>query len=160
MEPRYLEFALGELDEVVAEMEVLAEAHSGWINFEPAVAVEPEDLPPAPSPLFGVFSGKGPDIPLATWTPPSAPSRRGRVEPAMVGLQHGSGARAKPRLADAGYGVPEGWRVVQDHSRKGLVVALPPAAAHADAVTWLLRAAAALTIVPLSGTWRASVYSA
>lgn len=159
MEPRYLEFVLAELEEVTAEMDTLAAAHAGWINFEPAVAADPEDLPPPPSALFGVFSGKGPDVPLGTWTPPSAPSRRGRVEPAMLGLQHGAGTRAKPRLADLGYGVPEPWRVVQDHSRKGLVVAVPATVGHADALTWLLRAAAALTAVALTGTWRASVYS-
>ena len=96
-------------------------------------------------------------MPLATWTAPTAP-RRGRGEPAMIGLQHGAGRRIKPVLADMGHPVPDGWRVVQDYVRKGLVVSVPPGVAHADVVEWLLAAARIVSSVPLVGTWRASIY--
>lgn len=74
-------------------------AHTGWMNFEPAVYVE-DAFPPDAG--FFRSSGRAPTVPLATWTPPSAP-RRGRAEPAMIGLQHPAGGKAGPfeRLGDA-----------------------------------------------------------
>ncbi len=153
-EPRYIEFAPDRVDDVVAVMAELVDAHDGWINFEPSIPVE--DVEAVGSGTFSLFSGRGPTVPLGTWTPPSAPDRR-RAQPAMVGLQHGAGARAKGRLAELGHPVPEGWVVVQDHARKGLVVAVPPAADHAEVVRWLLAAARLLSVVPLTG-WRAAVY--
>ena len=54
--------------------------------------------------------------------------------------------------------MPDGWVVLQDHSKKGLVVAVPPATGHADVVEWLLGAATLLSTVPLTGQWRAAVY--
>ena len=137
-------------------MDAMSGAHQGWINFQPAVHVE--DAPPPDGGLFSIFSGRGPSVPLGTWTPASAP-RRGRAEPAMLGLQHPAGGRARPLLEKLGHAVPEGWPVTQDHSRKGLVVALPPGAGHVEVVGWLLTAATLLSTVPLTGEWRAAVYS-
>jgi hypothetical protein len=136
-------------------MDALAEAHRGWVNFQPAVDVD--DLPPASDGFFGLFSGRGPDVPLATWTPPTAP-RRGRGEPEMIGLQHGAGRRIKSRLAEAGHPVPDGWVVLQDYVKKGLVISMPPGTAHAEVLAWLLAAARAVSPVPIRGMWRASVY--
>jgi hypothetical protein len=152
--PRYLEFSPGRLDEVVAAMRALAEAHGGWVNFEPSIPVE--DVPATGSGAFSLFSGRGPAVPLGTWTPPSAP-RRGRAEPAMLGLQHGAGSKVKATLAERGHAVPDAWVVTQDYAKKGLVIALPPAADHAEVVSWLLEAAALLSAIPLTG-WRAAVY--
>ncbi len=153
-EPRYLEFDPAHLDAVVAAMDEMAESHKGWINFEPSVYLD--EVPPSAG-FFGIFSARGPEVPLATWTPPSAP-RRGRGEPAMVGLQHGAGRRIKARLAELGHPLPEGWVVLQDYVRKGLVVAVPPGAPHSDVVAWLLAAARVTSTVPIRGMWRASVY--
>lgn len=136
-------------------MEGLAVEGKGWVNFEPAVHVE--DVPAEGSGVFSVFSGRGPVVPLATWTPASV-SRRGRPSPAMLGLQHPAGAKAQPLLAERGRPVPAGWVVVQDHVRKGLVVHVPADVGPGDALSWLLAAAAALSTIPLVGTWRASVY--
>lgn len=155
-EPEYLSFGPDAVGEVTAVMDSITEAHSGWINFEPVV--EPELLPAEGSPMFSVFSARGPAVPLGTWTPPSVP-RRGRPEPAMIGLQHPAGTRAKSRLADCGHAVPQGWVVTQDHARKGLVVALPPDVVHADVVTWLIGAATTLCAIPLRGGWRAAVFA-
>lgn len=153
-EPRYLEFSPDRLDDVVSAMAAIADAHEGWVNFEPSIHVE--DVAASDRGVFALFSGRGPAVPLATWTPASA-ARRGRADPAMVGLQHGVGAKVKARLTDLGHPVPAGWVVVQDYAKKGLVVAVPPAADHAEVVRWLLGAAAALSTVPLTG-WRAAVY--
>lgn len=153
-QPRTVEFAPTAPGEILAVMGRLGSAGSGWINFEPEV--DPE-LVPAAAGMFSVFSARGPVVPLGTWTPAST-SPRGRCEPAMVGLQHPAGTRAKKVLADAGHPVPAGWSVTQDHSRKGLVVVVPPAADDADVLSWLLTAAEHLSVVPLLGGWRASVY--
>lgn len=150
-EPRYVEFQPDRADEVVAAME----SGTGWVNFEPAVDVD--DVAAAGSATFSIFSGRGPVVPLGTWTPASTQGR-GRREPAMLGLQHPAGSKAKPLLAELGHPVPEGWVVVQDHVRKGLVVALPETAAAADALAWLLRAARLLSTIPLQGGWRAAIY--
>ncbi|MDQ4096429.1 MAG: hypothetical protein M3144_00970 [Actinomycetota bacterium] len=155
-EPEYVEFTEGSADEVLDRMARLAAAQQGWMNFEPAVDVD--DLPPPRSPLFGLLSGRGPDVPLATWAAGTAPKGRGRPEPPTIGLLHPAGARARAALAEQGHPVPDGWVVLQDFSKKGLVVAVPPAVAHADVVAWLLRAARLLSAVPLTGQWRAAVY--
>ena len=152
IQPRYVEFRPDRADEVVAAME----AGVGWINFEPAVEVD--DVAAAGSSTFAIFSGRGPVVPLGTWTPATTQGR-GRREPAMLGLQHPAGSTAKPLLAELGHPVPDGWAVVQDHVRKGLVVALPDGVAAGDALAWLLRAARLLSTIPLQGGWRASIYS-
>lgn len=149
-----MEFEPDRVDEVVAAMEAMGESGKGWVNFEPAVDV---DDVPAESGTFSLFSGRGPTVPLGTWTPGST-TRRGRVEPAMLGLQHPAGSKAKPLLAEQGHPVPQGWTVVQDHVRKGLVVAVPPGVASAEALDWLLRAARLLSRIPLTGRWRAAIY--
>jgi hypothetical protein len=156
-EPEYVEFADGEFGEVVRLMSAMTEAHDGWINFEPAVDIE--DVPPPKDGLFALLSNQGPDVPLATWTPPTAPGRR-RPEPPTIGLLHPAGPGARAKLADRRHPVPEGWVVLQDFSKKGLVVAVPPEVPHADVVDWLLGAANALTRIPLTGTWRAAIYAA
>lgn len=153
-EPDYVEFTPDDPAAVVDRMAAMVAAHRGWINFEPAVRVD--DVPEPKSGLFGLMSGRGPDVPLATWTPGEA--RKGRADPPTIGLQHGSGPGARARLAEHGRAVPEGWVVLQDHSRKGLVVAVPPAVAHGEVVAWLLGAAKVLSTVPLIGRWRAAVY--
>ncbi|HEX7275940.1 MAG TPA: hypothetical protein VF244_01065 [Acidimicrobiales bacterium] len=140
---------------MVAVMDAMAAAHKGWVNFEPSV--DPGDLTGAGGGFFGLFSGRGPEVALATWTPPTL-ARRGRGEPAMIGLQHGAGRRIKSVLADAGHPVPEGWVVTQDYVKKGLVIALPAGVDHAGVLRWLLGAARATSPVPIGPMWRASVY--
>ncbi|MGH9224068.1 MAG: hypothetical protein ACRD2W_09880 [Acidimicrobiales bacterium] len=153
-EPDYVEFSAGETSAVLPVMAEMAESHRGWINFEPAVHVE--DVPPPRSGLFSLFSTRGPDVPLATWSPGEA--RKNRPEPAMVGILHPAGPQAKVKLADRGRPVPDGWVVMQDHSKKGLVVAVPPTVPHAEVVEWLLRATTALSLIPVTGTWRAAIH--
>ena len=153
-EPRYLEFQPDGIEAVVAAMEVMRESGKGWVNFEPAVDV---DDVPAESGTFSLFSGRGPTVPLCTWTPGST-GRRGRTEPAMLGLQHPAGSKAKPLLSERGHPVPQGWVVVQDHVRKGLVVTVPTDVQPDVALRWLLRAARLLSTIPITGGWRAAVY--
>ena len=148
-EPDYLEFSRADFGPVIAVMEEMADSHTGWINLEPAVHVE--DVPPPRSSLFGVFTSRGPDVPFVTWSPGEA--HKGRTEPTTVGILHPSGPRAAAKV-----NLPEGWVVLQDYGKKGLVVAVPPGVSHADLLDWLLRAANLLSIIPLTGEWRATVY--
>ena len=154
-EPRYVEFTPDACDVVLSVMAELADAHEGWVNFEPSV--HEEDVPAAGS-AFSLFSSRGPAVPLGTWTP-AAPPRRGRAraDPAMVGLQHGAGSKVKALLAGREHPVPDGWVVTQDHPRKGLVLAVPPDTGPGEVGAWLVGAAATLSAVPLTG-WRAAVY--
>jgi hypothetical protein len=152
--PDYVEIEEDDVRPIVGQMAEMAAAHSGWINFEPAVPVE--DVPPPKAGLFSLFSGRGPDAPLVTWTPGEV--RKGRTEPVTVGILHPSGSNARARLIERGHPVPEGWVVTQDYSKKGLVLAVPATVRHADVVEWLLGAARVLTSVPLTGTWRAVIY--
>jgi hypothetical protein len=165
LEPDYVEFLTDDLTPALARMAELTEREEGWINFEPAV--DTDDLPPPRTGLAGLITGRGPDVPVATWTPGVRPPAteagsgtrpRGRPHPPNIGIHHGAGPGARARLDAARHPVPEGWVVLQDHSKRGLVVAVPQAVAHADVLGWLLRAAALLSTVPLDRDWRAAVY--
>jgi hypothetical protein len=113
-----------------------------FANFCPGVATE--DAPPSRSPLGQLFGNRGPDVPLATWTP------------GEIGLQHAAGQRVVRTLADRGCAVPEEWYVVSDHPKRGLVLRTyqsPPA----ETLPWLARAAKALCPIPITGPWPAVV---
>lgn len=152
--PDYVEFLTDDLSPAVARMAELTERRDGWINFEPAV--DEDDLPPPRSGLAGLLTGRGPDVPLATWTPGRMRGDRG--EPPSVGVHHGAGPGARARLIAAGRPVPQGWVVLQDHAKRGLVAAVPPAVPHDEVLAWLLAAATALSTVPVGRDWRAAVY--
>ena len=61
------------------------------------------------------------------------------------------------RLASAGVALPEGWRLVQDHPRRGLVVTPGLRRRHQDVLTWILEAGAVLSAVRLTGEWLAEI---
>jgi hypothetical protein len=111
--------------------------------------------PPPRSALAAIFGAKGPTVPLGTWTPAQGRS------PASVGIQHSQGVRAVATLAERNVAVPNGWRRLQDHPKRGLVLEPTPAtsADELDGVLdWLLRATGALCPVRRTGEWRAYVY--
>lgn len=150
-----VEFVPGDPAAVVAIMDELAAEAVGWINLQPAV--EPDDLPPPPGELRQLFSARGPEVPLATWTP-GAVRRDGSPGPEEVGIQHGTGRKARDHLADHGGGVPAGWPVRQDNPRRGLVVEVPLGTPHQEILGWVLPAAGILSEVPFAGPWRAAVF--
>ena len=83
---------------------------------------------------------------------------RERPEPTSLGLQHPGGRRAIWRLRDAGIVVPDGWKVLSDHPRRGLVLSLPDGTDPQLTLDWLVRAAVELTEMALPDVWRAAVY--
>lgn len=147
-------FTSDDTDEVLTCMADLAARGDGrgWLNLQPWV--EDEDRPPT-SPLGRMFSARGPSVPLATWVPQH---RRGRsAVQATVGISHPTGRFAVRRLADGGVVVPPEWVVRQDHTRRGLVFALPPGAGVGEVLTFLLAAMEVLTEVPTDGRWMADL---
>ena len=152
----FLEFDPDEPDEVLAVMGELAGtgAGAGWLTLDPAID---ERFPPPSENLLGrIVSGRGPAVPRATWVP--ADTSRRKPEPMSVGILHGTGSGATERLAEKGTPVPERWRVVSDHSKRGFVAWVPIDIPHRDVLAWTLAGARGLTRIPLTGRWRAAVH--
>lgn len=152
--PESLEFQPDARAEILARMDRVAGSRRGWINFHPGIE-EDTDVPQESS-LFGIFSASGPAVPICTWMP--GKWRGERRDPVSIGVQHAAGPRAVARLGSVGVEIPAGWRVRQDHPRRGLVVMVPAEQDHDTTLSWLLRAGAGLSLVPLTGTWRAVVF--
>jgi hypothetical protein len=115
----------------------------GWVNLQPEVDVDAEPAS-QPSGLFGLFGSRGPAVPFCTWHPGER----------SVGIQHSTGGRLKERVD-----VPAGWRVVQDHPKRGFVAQVPADVTDAEALAWLVHTAGPLSGLPLLGRWVAEVHS-
>ncbi len=158
-----LHFTPEDLDGVLAAMSELGGrvepdgtivSGSGWLTLDPAYD---DRFPPPTQTVVGrLMSGRGPAVPRATWVP--AEARGARREPVSVGILHATGSQAVARLAEKDVVVPERWEVVADHSKRGLVAWVPIDVPHAEVLDWTLRATRALTRIPLTGDWRATVH--
>lgn len=152
-QPLTVEFREDRRDAVIDRMADMATAQGGWLNLTPGLDM---DMPPPDrSPLASLLGSRGPTVPLGTWTPP-----RGR-EPATAGIVHPEGPKAVRLLAERGAPVPAGWRVLQDHPKRGLVVAIVGGSGRDDldrALVWLVDATGALCRWPRTGEWRALCY--
>jgi hypothetical protein len=148
-----VEFHEDKRQPVVEQMLTMAETGQGWLNLTPGLDL---DEPPQPRSALGqIFGSRGPTVPLATWMPAQ------KRQPSTAGIEHGEGPKAAARLESLGVPVPAQWKVVQDHPKRGLVVAMrqPEGADELDAVlSWLLRATGALCAWPRTGEWRALCY--
>lgn len=156
MTQNVISFASNETGDVELAMASLAERGDGlgWVNIGPALTPEQQSRIPEPSVLGSLFSARGPVVPLATWTPASS---AGRSRPVVVGVEHGVGPKALDQLKDSGLLLPNGWRKVQDHAKRGIVVELSPAVAHRTVVDWLVRACWALCRIEIDDHWTAVV---
>ena len=140
--------------ELLAQMAIVRMGGTGWINIEPVIGEEHQ--PPQPGP-FAFLGGSTHRVPVITWMPGKHVDGRG-AKPTTVGLQHASGPRVAWRLRDSGLPVPDGWRVTQDHPRRGLVAEVPADADDRAVIGWLLDAAAAVCQVESTGRWEAAVH--
>ncbi len=109
------------IPELLAHMAEASSSGTGWINLEPVIDEEHE--PPQPGP-FAFLGGSTHKVPTATWLP-GKHNPNGTMKPTTIGLQHASGPRVARRLADLGCPLPDGWRITQDHPRRGLVALVP-----------------------------------
>lgn len=150
-------FVSSDTSPVLAAMEGLAARGDGegWINIGPALRDDQIERLPAPSPLGRWFSGRGPVVPMATWTQPQG---AGRESAPTVGVEHGAGPKALDRLGEAGAPLPEGWRKVQDHAKYGIVVQPRPSTAHGEVLDWLLAACWSLCPIDIDDHWLAEVH--
>ena len=148
-----LRFERGSPERALDWMRRLHEAGRGWVNFSPEV---PEDAEVPSDGLFSFLSARGPAVPLCTWVAPHL--SRGRTRPAQLGVQHATGTKAAARLDGIGLTVPTGWRVSQDHPRRGLVVDVAIDATDTVVLDWLLGAGAALCPIAMTGAWLSAVY--
>jgi hypothetical protein len=149
-----IEFQADHLEAVLAVLAVMADLanrRDGWVNLQPAVPEE--DLPPPPSGFGALFPSPSFDVPLGTWMP-----GRDAEAPDSVGLQHAAQRKVAGPLAGLELTIPEGWVLRQDHPRRGLVIDLPPGTPPAAVLGWLIPAATALCLLPLTGDWRALVH--
>jgi hypothetical protein len=149
--PDIFTFAPEEPRVVLGHMDRLGALHEGWITLTPSVTEENEPDPP----LISLFSAAGPEVPICTWVVGKV-GRKGS-ERDSVGIQHATGTKAVARLATLHVPVPDGWRWVQDHPRRGLVVRVPVGVGQDEQLHWLLEAGAALSRVRLTGQWEARV---
>lgn len=153
-----VEFTRSDPSPLVARIAALAARGDGegWINFGPALSPEEFAAVPHRSGLGKWFSGRGPAVPMATWTPPLDGAR---PRPAQVGVQHGTGPNALDRLGAAGRPLPQPWAKKQDHAKHGIVAELPAGVDPRSVVDWLLGAMAELSsLVPTGDEWLAEVH--
>lgn len=140
--------------EVLDWMKSLSPDATGWVVLQPGISPE-TPLPSKPG-ILAMFGTQSPDVPVCTWIPGKI--RHGIAAPVSIGIAHHAGQRALPVLAGAGIALPAGWRVAQDHPRRGLVLRVPPDAPDTEVLTWIFAAGRALTPVPLTGDWLVTVF--
>lgn len=147
-----VEFGWADPEVAVMRMDELARRRDGWLNVSPKVDYEE----PPPGALAKIFGARGPMIPVGTWIP-GAPTRNG-FEPTTVGLQHGMGQRLLFALRDAGQGTPEGWKTLQDHARRGVVLQIPDDTDPAVVLDWIMRVSEIVLASEPTGRFRATIH--
>jgi hypothetical protein len=141
--------------ELLGQVAEVQSRGTGWINIEPVIDEEYEPAPPGP---FAFLGGSTHKVPTITWMP-GKHQPGGAVKPTTIGLQHAAGPHLARTLRDLGLPLPDGWRITQDHPRRGLVALVPADADNRAVMSWLLEAGAAACTVPTTGRWRASVHA-
>ncbi len=155
MRPEQVEISVVDPGPAIEAFGELVEARGGWINLLPEVD-EADAVAVTPNAVAGLFRAPGPPIPQGTLIAPTE-GRRGR-KPAQLGMTHGVGTAVVRRLAAEGLELPEEWKVVQDHVRRGLVVRLDDPPDVDRAVTWALQAGTLLCPIPTTGGWLAEIH--
>lgn len=148
-----IEFDPDDLDQVLSWLCELELRHQGWVNLQPGVPEAVLERSPTP---MSLFHRRPRELTLATWAP--GPLRRKGPGLATVGIQHGRPERVRILVAEAGLGVPAGWRIVSDRPALGFVARVPEGTAYGEVLSWLLRAVGVVSPVPLAGPWRALVH--
>jgi hypothetical protein len=153
--PTELEFVAHDDPELLAAMAKVVADGSGWINTRPIIEEEYE--PPEPGP-FAFLGGSIHKVPTATWMP-GKPGANGAAKPTTIGIQHATGPHLAWKLRDIGLALPEGWKITQDHPRRGLVALVPADADNQTVMDWLLRVATFACQVQSTGRWVASIHA-
>ena len=147
-----VQFRAGDPAEVVGRMRTTAERNDGkaWVNIQPWV--DPENQPKV-SLLRHIFSSRGQAVPTATWVPGHTSGKQ--PTHTELGIQHGAGHNALTQLAEAGVKPPEHWISIQDHTRRGLIFAVPRDEEPTAALEYILAASTVLSQIPTDDRWLA-----
>ena len=150
-----IEFTPDDIDAVVARVAEVIERGEGWLNIEPIVGEVAMDeiRRSAPPAIVRVFSGRGGKIPFGTFVP----GDHRKDKSGQVGLEHSAGPRGLQQLRDAGIVLPAGWRMRQDHGKRGIVCDVPRDESPAVIVRWILDASMRLCEIDLTGWWTAVI---
>jgi hypothetical protein len=162
----YVDVPFNDLGPLLVHARQIARDRDGWINLRPAPVDEHEERITefAPTPLeapVGLFARFRRIIAIeGTWVP-GKDGRHG-VEDTSVGLQHPAGRFAVRQLREAAHPVPDTWRVIIDHPKRGIVLSVPVAGGAANDLVgifnWLAGAAVALGPEQLTHGWRGEVH--
>jgi hypothetical protein len=150
-----IEFTPPDVEAVAHELRALRAAGGGWVNLMPGIDEEASDVHPRAG-LFAFFGNNAAPVTMTTVMPPK--KDLSDTEGLTVGIMHPTGAKAVERLAEAGVTVPDGWRVRQDHARRGLLLQTPVDVTETEVIGWSVRAGTALCRAEMTGRWRAVVY--
>ena len=152
IEHRMVHFRSDDRSELVNEIAAIATEASGrrWVTVSPWV--DHENLPVV-SILHRLFSARASKVPEVTWVPAKG------EDPAELGVLHGTGPGALKRLVDAGVSAPDGWRPIQDHSKRGLLFLLPAEVPAETIVDFAVTVAAVLAEVPTDDRWVGQISS-
>ncbi len=156
-EAENLIFSLDDVDQVIGHVRKFREGDPrGWLNVKPEVSED--DMPPPPG-FFRFFSQFGPQIPVVTWVP-GKPGESGKAMLDTIGILHCLGPKLSGLLEEMGLTPEFKWKVIQDHSRRGLVAYLEPESDLDLVVRWMTKAATTLVRVPTTGKLIAELHKA
>jgi len=159
-QPEIIEFDADRPIALVQRVEQLIEDRNGWVNFQAIIENQLIDGPPARAGVFGWFSSKGPTAPICTWVPGEL-IRKGGIAPDQIGIQHPGGPRAVLTLRENGLALPEHWKRVSDHPKRGLVLSSTATTSPTDAkpaIEWIIAASRILAGHQLPTVWGAMVH--
>jgi len=147
-----VQFRLEARTAVLERMAEVAARNDGktWVNIQPWI--DPEHQPKV-SLLRHIFSAKGQPVPTGTWVPGHTSDKK--PTHTEVGLQHGAGVGAVAQLAEASIVAPDHWILMQEHTRRGLVYAVPRDDAPDAALDFMVRSGQALAQVDTDDRWLA-----
>ena len=141
-------FAAGN-EEAIALFIADAMENGGWANFAPGLLEDLEEFLPREGPFSSLFGR------------PVRPFAEVSVVPGKtlaIGITHGAGRLLSSGLTERGLKLAEGWKLTQDHSRRGLVIEAgvdPRSVAH-----FVATALVTLTATPAQLEWSALRYGA
>ena len=147
-------FTPEDIGPIVTRMELLAASQDGWINLLPTD--EDEETGPPRLGFFAMFGGGSIGVTMCTWIPGSL-KHHGEALPSL-GIAHNRGRRVFAELQSGAAVIPDGWRVEQDHPRRGLIIRIPADEPHEKVLRWALRAVATVSRPGENCEWHANVY--
>jgi hypothetical protein len=136
-------------------MRHLAASQDGWINVLPTDEAR-DDGPPRLG-FLALFGGGSSGVTMCTWIPGSL-EHHGNALPSL-GITHNQARRVVAKLQSGAAAIPDGWRVEQDHPRRGLIIRLPPDEAPEKVLAWGIRAVGVLSSSTAPVKWVADVYA-